>query len=70
MLVALGAEKAALEGRKHVIAGVLSRVEVVLEELVRPANAVCPLATAVEDRGSGRVKYLPILLVYSIVKTV
>ena len=58
MLVALGAERAALDGRKQVIAGVLSSVEDVPEELVRPANAVCPFATAVEERGSGSVKYL------------
>ena len=58
MLVALGAEKAALDGRKQVTAGVLSSVEDVPEELVSPANAVCPLAIAVDERGSGRVKYL------------
>jgi hypothetical protein len=54
----LGWEKAALEGRKHVIAGVLSRVEDKPEELARPANAVWPFAVAVDERASGRVKYL------------
>ena len=49
-----------MDGRKQVTAGVLSSVEDVPEELVSPANAVCPLAIAVDERGSGRVKYLEV----------
>jgi hypothetical protein len=57
-LVVLLLAKAALVGMKHVIEGVLSRMAVRFEELVRLVKVVCPFATAVAERDSGRVKKL------------